>query len=127
MKVFAKAVTKKSCKNFTPLRVKEIVHLVDLEKEILDKLETKSSKERKSGAQQQQQSLAIQVSDDTANEALRSHVFVSGIYFLKLVRSPWSIIFSRSSGKLYYYNPMRIESPSTYEFPKDRLFFADPK
>lgn len=136
MKVFVKSITKKSNKNFTPVRVKEIVHLVDLEKEILDKLETRSGKERKNGSIQ---TLTLQLNDmnelssilDNNNNSelssARSYVYVSGIYFLKLVRSPWSIIFSRSSGKLYYYNPMRVESPSTYEFPKDRLFFSDPK
>jgi len=53
------------------------------------------------------------------------HVYPSGIYLFKDVANPWSIVLSKSSHKMYYYNSESRKS--TYDLPLDGRFYADPK
>ena len=49
----------------------------------------------------------------------------NGVYFLKYINSPWSLVKSKRSGRKYFYNS--DGQISTYEEPNDDFLFSDPK
>ena len=53
------------------------------------------------------------------------YVFPSGMYIFKDVASPWSIAFSKSQRRNYFYNSET--RCSTYELPMDYAFYAHPR
>lgn len=53
------------------------------------------------------------------------YVYPNGIYFFKFVNAPWTVKFSRSANRKYFFNCKTNES--TYYAPSDNNFCATPK
>ncbi|KAK7129197.1 hypothetical protein R3I94_017421 [Phoxinus phoxinus] len=117
---FVKAVSKPSRPDMNPIRVKEVYRLEEMEK-IFVRLEMKVTKS--SGGMPR---LSYTGRDDR-------HFLPSGLYIIKTVNDPWTMAFSKSSKRKFFYN--KQTKASTYELPpgsvapfhachKDRLFWA---
>lgn len=117
---FVKAVSKPSRPDMNPIRVKEVYRLEEMEK-IFVRLEMKVTKS--SGGMPR---LSYTGRDDR-------HFLPSGLYIIKTVNDPWTMAFSKSSKRKFFYNKQTKES--TYALPpgsvapfhachKDRLFWA---
>uniref|UniRef100_A0A9J8DKC0 Cap-specific mRNA (nucleoside-2'-O-)-methyltransferase 1 n=1 Tax=Cyprinus carpio carpio TaxID=630221 RepID=A0A9J8DKC0_CYPCA len=117
---FVKAVSKPSRPDMNPIRVKEVYRLEEMEK-IFVRLEMKVTKS--SGGMPR---LSYTGRDDR-------HFLPSGLYIIKTVNDPWTMAFSKSSKRKFFYNKQTKES--TYELPpgsvapfhachQDRLFWA---
>ncbi|XP_067301850.1 cap-specific mRNA (nucleoside-2'-O-)-methyltransferase 1 [Pseudorasbora parva] len=117
---FVKAVSKPSRPDMNPIRVKEVYRLEEMEK-IFVRLEMKVTKS--SGGMPR---LSYTGRDDR-------HFLPSGLYIIKTVNDPWTMAFSKSSKRKFFYNKLTKES--TYALPpgsvapfqachKDRLFWA---
>ncbi len=54
------------------------------------------------------------------------YVYPSGIYFFKYIQSPWSIVLSKRTGKIYHFNSEN--GYSTYDLANNKsLTFSNPK
>ncbi|XP_056589922.1 cap-specific mRNA (nucleoside-2'-O-)-methyltransferase 1 isoform X2 [Triplophysa dalaica] len=117
---FVKAVSKPSRPDMNPIRVKEVYRLEEMEK-IFVRLEMKITKS--SGGMPR---LSYTGRDDR-------HFLPSGLYIIKTVNDPWTMAFSKSSKRKFFYNKQTKES--TYDLPpssvapfhachQDRLFWA---
>uniref|UniRef100_A0A671RP14 Cap-specific mRNA (nucleoside-2'-O-)-methyltransferase 1 n=1 Tax=Sinocyclocheilus anshuiensis TaxID=1608454 RepID=A0A671RP14_9TELE len=117
---FVKAVSKPSRPDMNPIRVKEVYRLEEMEK-IFVRLEMKVTKS--SGGMPR---LSYTGRDDR-------HFLPSGLYIIKTVNDPWTMAFSKSSKRKFFYNKQTKES--TYALPpgsvapfhachQDRLFWA---
>ncbi|KAI2649558.1 Cap-specific mRNA (nucleoside-2'-O-)-methyltransferase 1 [Labeo rohita] len=117
---FVKAVSKPSRPDMNPIRVKEVYRLEEMEK-IFVRLEMKITKS--SGGMPR---LSYTGRDDR-------HFLPNGLYIIKTVNDPWTMAFSKSSKRKFFYNKQTKES--TYELPpgsvapfhvchQDRLFWA---
>nr|XP_057913509.1 cap-specific mRNA (nucleoside-2'-O-)-methyltransferase 1 [Doryrhamphus excisus]XP_057913510.1 cap-specific mRNA (nucleoside-2'-O-)-methyltransferase 1 [Doryrhamphus excisus]XP_057913511.1 cap-specific mRNA (nucleoside-2'-O-)-methyltransferase 1 [Doryrhamphus excisus]XP_057913512.1 cap-specific mRNA (nucleoside-2'-O-)-methyltransferase 1 [Doryrhamphus excisus] len=91
VEMFVKAVAKPSRPDMNPIRVKEVYRLAEMEK-IFVRLEMKVTKS--SGGVPR---LSYTGRDDR-------HFLPTGIYIIKTVRSPWTMAFSKTTKKEYYYN-----------------------
>lgn len=117
---FVKAVSKPSRPDMNPIRVKEVYRLEEMEK-IFVRLEMKITKS--SGGMPR---LSYTGRDDR-------HFLPTGLYIIKTVNDPWTMAFSKSSKRKFFYNKQTKES--TYDLPassvapfhvchQDRLFWA---
>ncbi|TSP79436.1 Cap-specific mRNA (nucleoside-2'-O-)-methyltransferase 1 [Bagarius yarrelli] len=94
---FVKAVSKPSRPDMNPIRVKEVYRLEEMDKIFL-RLEMKMTKS--SGGMPR---LSYTGRDDR-------HFLPSGLYIIKTVRDPWTMAFSKSSMKKFFYNKQTKES-----------------
>lgn len=117
---FVKAVAKPSRPDMNPIRVKEVYRLEEMEK-IFVRLEMKVTKS--SGGMPR---LSYTGRDDR-------HFLPSGLYMIKTVNEPWTMVYSKNSRKKYFFNKTTKES--TYDLPtnsaapfhvchSERLFWA---
>ncbi|XP_072298705.1 cap-specific mRNA (nucleoside-2'-O-)-methyltransferase 1 [Eucyclogobius newberryi] len=117
---FVKAVAKPSRPDMNPIRVKEVYRLEEMEK-IFVRLEMKVTKS--SGGMPR---LSYTGRDDR-------HFLPTGLYMVKTVNEPWTMVYSKNSRKKYFYNKMT--KASTYDLPpnsvapfhvchSERLFWA---
>uniref|UniRef100_A0AAR2JC39 Cap-specific mRNA (nucleoside-2'-O-)-methyltransferase 1 n=1 Tax=Pygocentrus nattereri TaxID=42514 RepID=A0AAR2JC39_PYGNA len=117
---FVKAVSKPSRPDMNPIRVKEVYRLEEMDK-IFVRLEMKVTKS--SGGMPR---LSYTGRDDR-------HFLPSGLYIIKTVSDPWTMAFSKSSKKKFFFN--KQTKTSTYEMHPsavapfhvchhDRLFWA---
>ncbi|XP_036447172.1 LOW QUALITY PROTEIN: cap-specific mRNA (nucleoside-2'-O-)-methyltransferase 1 [Colossoma macropomum] len=117
---FVKAVSKPSRSDMNPIRVKEVYRLEEMDK-IFVRLEMKVTKS--SGGMPR---LSYTGRDDR-------HFLPSGLYIIKTVSDPWTMAFSKSSKKKFFFN--KQTKTSTYEMHPsavapfhvchhDRLFWA---
>ncbi|KAG7323755.1 hypothetical protein KOW79_013457 [Hemibagrus wyckioides] len=94
---FVKAVSKPSRPDMNPIRVKEVYRLEEMDK-IFVRLEMKVTKS--SGGMPR---LSYTGRDDR-------HFLPSGLYIIKTVRDPWTMAFSKSSMKKFFYNKQTKQS-----------------
>ncbi|GAA6082024.1 cap-specific mRNA (nucleoside-2'-O-)-methyltransferase 1, partial [Tachysurus ichikawai] len=94
---FVKAVSKPSRPDMNPIRVKEVYRLEEMDK-IFVRLEMKMTKS--SGGMPR---LSYTGRDDR-------HFLPSGLYIIKTVRDPWTMAFSKSSMKKFFYNKQTKQS-----------------
>ncbi|TRY88519.1 hypothetical protein DNTS_014072 [Danionella cerebrum] len=117
---FVKAVSKPSRPDMNPIRVKEVYRLEDLEK-IFVRLDMKITKS--SGGMPR---LSYTGRDDR-------HFLPTGLYIIKTLSEPWTMGFSKSTKKKFFYN--KKTKDSTYALPpestapfhvchQERLFWA---
>uniref|UniRef100_A0A672ME94 Cap-specific mRNA (nucleoside-2'-O-)-methyltransferase 1 n=1 Tax=Sinocyclocheilus grahami TaxID=75366 RepID=A0A672ME94_SINGR len=107
---FVKAVSKPSRPDMNPIRVKEVYRLEEMEK-IFVRLEMKVTKS--SGGMPR---LSYTGRDDR-------HFLPSGLYIIKTVNDPWTMAFSKSSKRKFFYNKQTKES--TYcQYEVILLFWA---
>lgn len=117
---FVKAVAKPSRPDMNPIRVKEVYRLEEMEK-IFVRLEMKVTKS--SGGMPR---LSYTGRDDR-------HFLPTGLYVIKTVKEPWTMVYSKNSRKKYFFNKQTKES--TYDLPpssaahfhvchSERLFWA---
>ncbi|KAI4873372.1 hypothetical protein NFI96_022165 [Prochilodus magdalenae] len=97
---FVKAVSKPSRPDMNPIRVKEVYRLEEMDK-IFVRLEMKVTKS--SGGMPR---LSYTGRDDR-------HFLPSGLHIIKTVSDPWTMAFSKSSKKKFFYN--KQTKTSTYE------------
>ncbi|XP_072553168.1 cap-specific mRNA (nucleoside-2'-O-)-methyltransferase 1 [Salminus brasiliensis] len=97
---FVKAVSKPSRPDMNPIRVKEVYRLEEMDK-IFVRLEMKVTKS--SGGMPR---LSYTGRDDR-------HFLPSGLYIIKTVSDPWTMAFSKSSKKKFFYN--KQTKVSTFE------------
>lgn len=116
LKIFVKAIQKKSRVDLNTIRLKDLFNIDDIESTIVENLVAKSGKYNSKSKQ------AIHIPLYFASEF---YVYPTGVYFLKSIQSPWSIVKSKSTGNKYYYRADKNQS--TYSVPNDPWLFASPK
>uniref|UniRef100_A0A670Y6C1 Cap-specific mRNA (nucleoside-2'-O-)-methyltransferase 1 n=1 Tax=Pseudonaja textilis TaxID=8673 RepID=A0A670Y6C1_PSETE len=103
---FVKAVSKPSRPDMSPIRVKEVYRLEDMEKIFL-RLEMKVMKS--SGGISQ---LSYTGRDDR-------HFVPFGLYIVRTVSDPWTMAFSKTSNKKFFYN--KTTQHATYKLPPESV------
>ncbi|XP_036269454.1 cap-specific mRNA (nucleoside-2'-O-)-methyltransferase 1 isoform X3 [Pipistrellus kuhlii] len=103
---FVKAVSKPSRPDMNPIRVKEVYRLEEMEK-IFVRLEMKIIK-GSSGTPR----LSYTGRDDR-------HFVPTGLYIVRTVNEPWTMGFSKSSKRKFFYN--KKTKDSTYELPAEAI------
>ncbi|XP_062406548.1 cap-specific mRNA (nucleoside-2'-O-)-methyltransferase 1 [Sardina pilchardus] len=103
---FVKAVSKPSRPDMNPIRVKEVYRLEEMDK-IFVRLEMKITKG--SGGMPR---LSYTGRDDR-------HFLPSGLHIIKTVNDPWTMAYSKSSKRKYFYN--KTTHHSTFDLPGDSV------
>ncbi|PNI77124.1 CMTR1 isoform 7, partial [Pan troglodytes] len=103
---FVKAVSKPSRPDMNPIRVKEVYRLEEMEK-IFVRLEMKIIK-GSSGTPK----LSYTGRDDR-------HFVPMGLYIVRTVNEPWTMGFSKSFKKKFFYN--KKTKDSTFDLPADSI------
>ncbi|KAG8430548.1 hypothetical protein GDO86_020403 [Hymenochirus boettgeri] len=103
---FVKAVSKPSRPDMNPIRVKEVYRLEEIEKIFL-RLEMKVIKGSGGGMR-----LSYTGRDDR-------HFLPCGLYIVKTINDPWTMAFSKSHNKKYFYNSKNKQS--SYEVPVESI------
>ncbi|XP_032070789.1 cap-specific mRNA (nucleoside-2'-O-)-methyltransferase 1 [Thamnophis elegans] len=103
---FVKAVSKPSRPDMSPIRVKEVYRLEDMEKIFL-RLEMKVIKS--SGGIPR---LSYTGRDDR-------HFVPFGLYIVRTVSDPWTMAFSKTSNRKFFYN--KATQLATYELPPESV------
>ncbi|XP_028647790.1 LOW QUALITY PROTEIN: cap-specific mRNA (nucleoside-2'-O-)-methyltransferase 1 [Erpetoichthys calabaricus] len=103
---FVKAVSKLSRPDMNPIRVKDVYRLEEMEK-IFVRLEMKLTKS--SGGMPR---LSYTGRDDR-------HFLPTGLYIIKTVNDPWTMAYSKTSKRKFFYN--KLTTKSTYDMPSDAI------
>ncbi|XP_072911899.1 cap-specific mRNA (nucleoside-2'-O-)-methyltransferase 1 [Hemitrygon akajei] len=103
---FVRAVSKPSRPDMNPIRVKEVYRLEDVER-IFVRLEMKVTKG--SGGVPR---LSYTGRDDR-------HFLPTGLHVVKTVNDPWTMAYSRNTGRKYFYNTRTQEA--SYQMPPDSV------
>ncbi|XP_075554842.1 cap methyltransferase 1 isoform X1 [Dermacentor variabilis] len=106
---FAKALSKPSRSDLTPLRAKEVFKLRDVE----SLFERITLKLEKGAARNMRLSCTV---PKEARDREEKHFSATGVLFYRTTREPWHEEFSTSSQRTYYFNTMTRKSD--YEMPK---------
>ena len=117
LEVFVKAIAKKSRPDMNTVRLKDMIEFNNIENDVLENLVKKKSKKSILASK-----LGIHIPLSFASEF---YVYPTGIYFLKYIQSPWSLVASKRTGKKYFYKSEG--QVSTYDVPNDDWLFANPK
>jgi hypothetical protein len=117
LSVFVKTVIKKSRSDLNNIRVKDMVDFDKIENDILENLIVKKSKNPALASKN-----GIHLPLSFASEYF---VYPRGVYFLKYISAPWSLVASKNTGRRYFYKS--DAQISTYELPNDDLLFSNPK
>ncbi|KAJ9582234.1 hypothetical protein L9F63_003363, partial [Diploptera punctata] len=104
---FAEALTKKSCKDLMPIRVKEL-HDMEVVEKVFYRLDQRVIKG--SGGQQR---LVCNLEDDDTK-----FFIPGGLMFFKATQEPWMRHESRKTRHKYYYNPIHKDSKYDEDRPK---------
>ncbi|XP_013416099.1 cap-specific mRNA (nucleoside-2'-O-)-methyltransferase 1 [Lingula anatina] len=96
LRLFVKALSKPSRSDLAPVRVKDIYRFEEIS-ELFDSLEMKSVK----GSSFPRLCYC---------NSSGCHFLPSGVFFVKTVKDPWVMSFSRSSNRKYYFNKKNGES-----------------
>ncbi|XP_071486988.1 cap-specific mRNA (nucleoside-2'-O-)-methyltransferase 1-like [Diadema antillarum] len=102
--LFVKAVDRPTRTDLTPLRSKDIVRCHDFH-EIFDRL---TMLQGKGGGRHRR--LCYRAANNR-------HFVPTGVFFIKIYNAPWTVQWSRSNQKLYYYN--LDNGTSTFDCPPD--------
>uniref|UniRef100_UPI0035900562 cap-specific mRNA (nucleoside-2'-O-)-methyltransferase 1 isoform X2 n=1 Tax=Myxine glutinosa TaxID=7769 RepID=UPI0035900562 len=102
---FVRSISKRSCPDMNPIRVKEVFRLEEIDK-IFRRLEKKVMK---GGGGPR---LAYTGQDSR-------HFLPSGLHFIKTTKEPWNMAFSKKCGRKYFFNHETKES--TYTVPKESI------
>ncbi|XP_027732043.1 cap-specific mRNA (nucleoside-2'-O-)-methyltransferase 1 isoform X1 [Vombatus ursinus] len=103
---FVKAVSKPSRPDMNPIRVKEVYRLEDMEK-IFVRLEMKVIK-----GSHNMLRLSYTGRDDR-------HFVPTGLYIVRTTNEPWTMAFSKSSNRKFFFN--KTTGFSTFEMPLDAI------
>lgn len=121
-KTFAQAMTKNSMPEYLPIRAKDMFDLRDLKLEVFSKLKFRSVKGcgRILRATLDLQSSERASANSQANSK-RSTIYgcVTGIMCFKAAREPYCLEWSRTWGRIYYFN--KSDNSSRFEFPKEAI------
>lgn len=113
LRLFVKAMAKRSCADHVTMRVKDIVGLENLQDQCLSKLTLRALKGFPG------MRLTIDVDEEVVenNQRIVPRYFMpTGLLLLPIVKQPFMMALSKSTGRKYWYNFM--EKKSYYECPQ---------
>ncbi|XP_033122231.1 cap-specific mRNA (nucleoside-2'-O-)-methyltransferase 1-like [Anneissia japonica] len=103
--LFVRSISRPSRQDLTPIRVKEVFRLEQAEK-IFERLEMRAVK----GSRKPR--LCFRSNQN-------SHFLPCGLHFVKITNEPWTMNFSRSQKRKYFFN--LVTNESLFECPSDSI------